>query len=102
MNRNSFATIPLPILFLVAALFGFGGFYNLRAGMAQHSPVELVDAAGTLILAGFLVYCLVQRLTGRGQVLASPRVTRIGNVCIGLFAAAFLAKIFGTGFRVFG
>lgn len=102
MNRNSFATIPLPVLCLVALLFGVGGMYNLRIGMAHGSPVELVDAAGTLILAGFLVYCLVQRLTGQGQSLASPRVTRIGKICVGLFAVAFLVKVLGTGFRVFG
>ena len=98
---RGFASMPSPLLWIMAAFFVIPGLYDVVTGMVD-DPLEDVLLNLTQLLAGaFLLYCAVQAYRNRRGELASSRTTVIGYACFGLFCLCFMVKVGATAVRVF-
>ena len=100
-NRG-FASMPSPLLWIMAAFFVIPGLYDILTGIFQ-DPLEDVMLHLTQLLAGlFLLYCAVQAYRDKRGDLASSRTTMVGYACLGLFCLSFMVKVGATAVRVYG
>ncbi|SFB69769.1 hypothetical protein [Massilia yuzhufengensis] len=98
---RGFASMPSPLLWIMAAFFVIPGVYDAMTGMFQ-DPLEDVMLGTTQLLAGaFLLYCAVQSWRDKRLAIASPRTTLVGYACFGLFCLCFVVKVGASAMRIF-
>jgi hypothetical protein len=98
---RGFASMPSPLLWIMAAFFVIPGLYDVLTGMFQ-DPLEDILLNLTQLMAGlFLLYCAVQAWRDKRGELASNRTTAVGYLCFGLFCLCFMVKVGATAVRVF-
>lgn len=100
--KNTFATLPTPAMWVLAALLGLPALYDGGSALAAGRAVAALVQIGPLMMALFLAWCALQRRAGRVALLATPRVTLIGFICFGAFAVCFLVKLALRSTSLFG
>ncbi len=98
---RGFASMPLPLLWIMTALFVIPGLYDLTTGMLEDPPEEVMLNIAELLTGLFLLYCAVQAARNRRIDIASPRTTMIGYLCFGLFCLCFMVKVGATAVRIY-
>lgn len=98
---RGFASMPSPLLWVMAAFFIIPGLYDISSGMFVLPPEDLLLGLAQLLAGGFLLYCAVQAWRDRRIELASNRTTLVGYACFGLFCLCFMVKVGATALRTY-
>jgi hypothetical protein len=98
---RGFASMPSPLLWIMAAFFVIPGLYDVVTGMFQAPLEDLMLNLAQLLAGLFLLYCAVQAYRNRRGELGSRRTTLVGYACLGLFCLCFVIKAGATALRIF-
>ncbi|MCA1247711.1 hypothetical protein [Massilia sp. MS-15] len=97
---RGFASMPTPLLWIMAALFTLPGLYDVLLPGADQPPEDRMLGAAQLLAGGFLLYCAVQAWRQRRADLGSSRTTLVGYACFGLFCLCFMVKVGAIALRI--
>jgi len=98
---RGFASMPSPLLWIMAVFFIVPGLYDVLDGMFAQPLEDLLLGLAQLLAGGFLLYCAVWAWRDRRMELASNRTTLIGYACFSLFCLCFMVKVGATALRTF-
>ncbi|VXC30851.1 hypothetical protein [Massilia sp. 9I] len=98
---RGFASMPSPLLWIMAAFFVIPGLYDVMTGMLEDAMEDVLLNLTQLLAGAFLLYCAVQAYRDRRSELASDRTTMVGYACFGLFCLCFMVKVGATAVRTF-
>lgn len=98
---RGFASMPSPLLWIMAAIFVLPGLYDVLTGMFDGALEDVMLNVTQLFAGLFLLYCAVQAYRDKRGELATQRTTMIGYVCLGLFCLSFMVKVGAVAVRVF-
>jgi len=98
---RGFASMPSPLLWIMAAFFLIPGLYDVVTGMRQDPLVDLMLHLTQLLVGLFLLYCAVQAYRDRRPDLASSGTTLVGYACFGMFGLSFVVKVSASAVRLF-
>ncbi len=98
---RGFASMPSPLLWIMAAFFVIPGLYDVMTGMFEDAMEDVLLNLTQLLAGAFLLYCAVQAYRDRRSELASDRTTMVGYACFGLFCLCFMVKVGATAVRTF-
>ena len=100
-HLRGLATTPTPLFWTLAVLFGIPGLYDVLTGLTTAPLVEVMASVSGLALGAFMLYCALKAGQGKRAELASPRMTTVGYVLMGVCALCFLLKITSTAVTVY-